>query len=159
MNDYSSFKEIYELKKRGFDKPFSLVVKNYEDLRNFIEISDAQITFLKKLKTPFTVLWEKTKDFSLPEFLDQKMYSRLAIRVAEACIGPEFINEFVYPMFLTSANVSWNEEIYDSNDLSAEFSYNSNLKIYDAKLNPSKPSDIFNFKWDTMEIEYLRKCH
>jgi tRNA A37 threonylcarbamoyladenosine synthetase subunit TsaC/SUA5/YrdC len=56
MNDYSSFKEIYELKKRGFDKPFSLVVKNYEDLRNFIEISDAQITFLKKLKTPFTVL-------------------------------------------------------------------------------------------------------
>jgi tRNA A37 threonylcarbamoyladenosine synthetase subunit TsaC/SUA5/YrdC len=98
---------IYRLKGREFSKPLAWIVRDYDDLHEYIEITDEQIDFLKNYPRPWTILAPKKSSYILPDFLDPIQYSRIAFRVATACIPDRSLQEKLsYPLFLTSANLS-----------------------------------------------------
>lgn len=155
--DFDWFKLIYQIKERDLFKPLSFVVNNYSDLHSIIDINQKQIEFLKSYLFPFTVIWNKIINFQLPGFLSELTYSKIAIRVASNCLKPEIINDFEYPMFLTSVNISWEPEIFDSQVIIEKFWFHKDLKIYWWSIEIAPPSDIFEFDWDSTEINYYRK--
>jgi tRNA A37 threonylcarbamoyladenosine synthetase subunit TsaC/SUA5/YrdC len=98
------YHEIYRLKGRDFGKLLAILVADYDDLRQYIEISDEQIEFLKNYPHPWSFLGKKKSDFMLPSWMDNEKYQMLSIRVASVCLKtPEKLS---FPLFLTSANLS-----------------------------------------------------
>lgn len=105
------YRAIYRLKGRDFAKPLAWIVKEYNDLHRYIDITDEQIEFLRAYSRPWTILAPKRQTYLLPDFLDEEQYTRIAFRVASACIPNEEIREILkYPLFLTSANLSGQKE-------------------------------------------------
>ena len=80
------YQEIYRLKGRDFTKLLAWLVRDYEDLHKYIEITDEQIEFLQNYPRPWSILGKKREDFILPEFLDAKTYEKISLRVASACL-------------------------------------------------------------------------
>ncbi|MDD2693605.1 MAG: Sua5/YciO/YrdC/YwlC family protein [Candidatus Gracilibacteria bacterium] len=147
------YQEIYRLKGRDFTKPLAWLVKDYEDLQKYIEITDEQIEFLKKYPRPWSILGKKREDFVLPEFLNPITYEKISLRVAEKCIIADIRDNLSYPLFLTSANISGNPE---SKTLAEAREYFPGLKGVDGGICDEPPSDIFEFGEDG-EVKYLRK--
>lgn len=81
-------------------------MRDYEDLKTYIEITDEQIEFLKQYHRPWSILGKRRADYVLPDFLDEKQYEKLSLRVAESCIDENIRDSVSYPLFLTSANLS-----------------------------------------------------
>lgn len=77
-------------------------------MKKYIEISDDQIEFLRKYPHPWSFLGVRNPDFSLPEFLDEDMYSKISLRVAKVCLRSSISRDIhlSFPLFLTSANPS-----------------------------------------------------
>ena len=61
--DMKSYHKIYEIKKRSFKKPLSILVLDFKWLEYNTTLNINQIDFSKKTKTPFTILtnikWRK----------------------------------------------------------------------------------------------------
>lgn len=156
MNNETGFLEIYKLKWRDFNKPLSIVIKNFDDLNNYIKITKKQIDFLKKYPYPFTILWEINNNFLLPDFLDKNIYSRVAIRIASVCLDRNITGNLEFPLFLTSANLSWQGEIYNSEEIVRIF-WNKNIEIFPWKIDFKPASNIFEFIDDSLDINFIRK--
>jgi tRNA A37 threonylcarbamoyladenosine synthetase subunit TsaC/SUA5/YrdC len=159
LYDEAWFRLIYEIKWREATKRLSTVVRDFTQLNDIIKISSEQIDFLKKYKFPFTIIWEKSNKFILPSFLDKNDYSKIAVRVWDKCLGNDVIESLEFPMFLTSANQSWEPELYSDIDIRLKFWHFPELKIIEWTIPKSLPSDIFCFVWDTLELDYLRRNH
>ena len=147
------YNEIYHLKWRDFTKPLAWLVRNYEDLHKYIEITDEQMEFLKQYPRPWSILGKRREDFILPEFLDGKTYEKISLRVAEKCIIADIRYNVSYPLFLTSANLSGNPE---SKTLAEAREYFPWLEWIDGGICDEPPSDIFSF-WEDGGIIFLRK--
>jgi tRNA A37 threonylcarbamoyladenosine synthetase subunit TsaC/SUA5/YrdC len=114
----TDYLEIYQLKGRDFAKPLALLVEDYEDMRQYIEITDEQIEFLRTYHRPWSCLGRRI--CSLPEWMDADQYSRLSLRVARVCfpIVQPFrhgglaanTSTLSFPLYLTSANLSGQSE-------------------------------------------------
>lgn len=166
LDDTKSYHRIYEIKKRDFKKPLSLMVESYEWLAKYTSLNDDQIEHLKNYPKPYTVLTDSPHislilEFDQPDFeyKNKEVYKKIAFRVAHNEIHKKLIEE-VGPIFLTSANFSWEKEIYDINEAKKQFSnYKEIIYLWeDIILDSSiKPSDIFEFDGDSTNIIYLRK--
>lgn len=151
------FLNIYKLKWREFNNPLAFLLKEYNDISWVINLTDEQIEFLKNYPHPFTVIWDANKDFLLPSFLDKKIYSKIAVRVARECINIDLIKKLEYPSFLTSANYSWEKEIYSYNVALNIFWKQEGVMICSWITKNYPPSNIFSFVWDSLELNFLRK--
>lgn len=147
------YQEIYRLKWRDFIKPLAWVVRSYDDLQQYIEITDKQIDFLRKYPRPWSILGKRKSDFMLPDFLDEKIYQSISLRVAEICIPANIRNNLKYSLFLTSANLSWKPE---SKTLAEAREFFPDIDGLDGGTCSQDPSDIFSF-WEDNEIIYLRR--
>lgn len=56
IDDTISYEWIYTLKGRDITKPLAIVVRNFDDVSNFIEITDSERAFLEAYPFPFTIL-------------------------------------------------------------------------------------------------------
>jgi hypothetical protein len=74
-------------------------------MREYIEISDKQIDFLKSYPYPWSFLGLKKENVTLPEFMDSGRYRKLSLRIASVCLK-KHERSFHFPLFLTSANPS-----------------------------------------------------
>lgn len=169
LDDCKSYNEIYEIKKREFSKPLAIMVKDFKWLEKNTILNEEQIDFLKNYEKPFTILTDCTNIKALLNFEDEEFnfvnkdeYKLIAFRVAHNDIQKKLIDE-VGPIFLTSANISNNPEIYSSMEIEKEFSYylkNNKVKFLNddiSELEKKKTSDIFEFVWESLEVNYLRK--
>lgn len=171
INEHDSYEKIYKIKKRSLDKPLTIMVDNFKWLKNNTDLNLEQIEFLKKYNKPFTILtnsdlinhwlnYEDEEGF----FQNREVYKKIAFRVAHTLEQKDLIKKF-WPIFLTSANISNEPEIYDPKILENTFGYyldNKLIKIIDSpkkgwKIKKSSPSDIFEFIWESLGINYLRK--
>lgn len=167
IDDVESYKKIYELKERSFDKPLAIFVKNFDYLKKYTNLTDRQIDYLKNYKKPFTVLVDKKdcKDDYLLENIKNltniDKYKKIAFRVAHNKIHKDFI-EKNWLFFLTSANKTWQSEIKTIKKLKEVL--NNNIQTYNIQVfenndlkikTPYSYSDIFEFteNW----IHYFRK--
>lgn len=172
ISDYASYEEIYKIKKRSLDKPLAIMVNNYKWLEQNTNLNKEQINFLKWYNKPFTILtnsdtinhWINYEDESW-SFINRKIYKQIAFRVAHTETQKKLIKK-VWPIFLTSANISNKPEIYYIKTLEDVFGYYLEKKIIIPPSKPSplleegvkrKPSDIFEFIWDSLNMNYLRK--
>jgi len=170
IHDIKSYEGIYKIKKRNLSKPIAILIDNYKWLTENTDLNTEQIEFLKNYDKPFTILtnsdplklWINYTDEDNKEFINRDIYKEFAFRVANNNTQKKLIKQH-WPMFLTSANISNNQEIYTSKEIEKEFCYYlENNKIQFVwkntwKLKQNWTSDIFKFIWDSLEIEYIRK--
>ncbi len=147
------FLEIYRLKWRDFRKQLAILVRDYDDMDEFIEISNEQKKFLHDYPFPWSFLGKKNKNFILPDFMNDIEYAKIALRVAENCIPANIRDSVKYPLFLTSANISWNPE---SKTLAEAREYFLWILWYNGGVCEWLPSDIFSLD-PRGKIIYLRK--
>lgn len=162
INDIEWYKKIYEIKKRDFTKPLAIIVNSFEWLQKNTILSQEQIEFLKNYKNPFTVLTETKQDIISNNIPNKEIYKKVAFRVAHDLMHTSLINDF-WPLFLTSANIAWENEIFTTKDIRKIFG--DKINKYDVKVfarpdftikSEIKASDIFEFIWNTTEINYIR---
>lgn len=166
FDDTQSYHRIYEIKKRPLEKPLAIMVKSFEWLEQNTELNKQQIDFLKTYNKPFTVLTEcpyikmilnlEQEDF---EYQNKESYKKIAFRVAHNDIQKKLLSE-IGPIFLTSANFSWEKEIYDISEAKKQFQNFKNIQFLWEWIildNSIKPSDIFEFEWESTNITYLRQ--
>jgi len=166
ISDIQDYIKIYEIKKRKLDKPISIMVESFDWLKKHTELNSKQIDFLKKYNKPFSILTNCDKidmflryAWEYEGFPNYKAYKKISFRVANKKEQLELIKNY-WPVFLTSANFSWENEIYNIEDLKKTFGkYLSKIKLLSNENLDSnvKPSDIFEFVWDSLEIKFLRK--
>jgi len=170
IHDLKSYSWIYKIKKRDLSKPLAILVPDFEWLEENTDLTLEQIEFLKKYEKPFTILTESSSlrlwinyiDEDNNEFINRDIYEVFAFRVANNDTEKRLLKEN-WPMFLTSANLSNKPEIYSSKEVEEEFSYyleKDKIKFVGKNtwnLPKNWTSDIFSFKWDSLETEYLRK--
>ncbi len=124
-----------------------------------------QKNFLKNYTRPFTVLTDskiikmilnlEQEDF---EYQNKEIYKKIAFRVAHNDIQKKLIKE-IWPIFLTSANFSWEKEIYDINEAKKQFSSFSWISFLWENISLNKdtpPSDIIEFIWETKDFKKIR---
>jgi tRNA A37 threonylcarbamoyladenosine synthetase subunit TsaC/SUA5/YrdC len=108
-----TYEQIYAIKHRDLSKPLAILVKNFEDLPKYINISEEQIRFSE----PIPILGVVSQNARvMPRFQRSSEQianiKSLSLRVAEVCI-PEMIRDTLpYPLFLTSANHSGEKEAH-----------------------------------------------
>lgn len=167
MKEYSW---IYKIKKRDLNKPLAILVPDFKWLEENTDLTSEQIDFLESYEKPFTILtnsdylklWINYVDEDNNEFINRDMYEKFAFRVAHNDTQRRLLKEN-WPMFLTSANISKEPEMYSGREVEEAFKYYlENKKITFVWKNtwnlPAKTtSDIFEFVWESLDVEYLRK--
>lgn len=170
IDDIKSYDKIYNIKKRSLDKPLAILVPDFKWLEQNTPLTKEQIDFLKTYDKPFTILTDCPHlklwmHFENPEnwelFQNRDIYEKFAFRVSHTKEQEKLTKE-VWPVFLTSANYSNSPEIYTFDELEITFwNLIENWKIkylWDKKdLEKTKPSEIFEFEWESLEKVYLRK--
>ena len=163
-----SYRKIYKIKKRSLNKPLAIMIEDFSWLEKNTDLTKNQIELLKKYENPFTILtnslpihhWINYEDDEI-HFENREKYEKIAFRVAHTPEQKKLIKK-VWPIFLTSANMSWEQELYSKDDIFERFNYEIEKYkisfIWQEKLDTNiPPSDIFEFNSESWEIEYLRK--
>lgn len=156
LYDELSFNKIYELKNRSKNKHLSIAVRNFDELEIISNLNEEQITYLKKYPFPFTIITNLNEDFVYPDFLDKSIYKDFWIRVTDSFLITLLPESLEFPIFLTSANNSWEPELYNTQSVRENF-WDSIWYIVDSKIETRLPSNIFRFKWDSTEQDFVRK--
>ena len=149
------YHEIYRLKGRDFDKRLALLVRDFDMLREYAEVTDGQMEFLRIYSHPWSVILPRKNDAQLPASLQWEAYEQISFRVAEACVSnyESWMIRHEFPLFLTSANLSWEPESTTLEQAKSIFPW---IEWIDWWICDRPPSDIFRFLPDG-EIEYLRR--
>lgn len=169
LDDKKNYEKIYKIKKRSYDKALAIMVKNFQWLRENTDLTDEQVDFLERYENPFTVLTNSRSielfinfgDENEEHLINKDVYQQIAFRVAHNDIQESIINSHG-PIWLTSANISGAGETYDITQIEKDFEYYIEKNIVEVlwnfQLDPNIPaSDIFSFKGETLELQYLRK--
>ncbi|MBX9808965.1 Sua5/YciO/YrdC/YwlC family protein [Candidatus Gracilibacteria bacterium] len=144
---------IYSLKGRDFSRPLAFLVRDFDDLDNYINLSKEQKEYLRNYPHPWSILGVRKDTYTLPSFLNQEQYSKISLRVAKKCILESVSNTLVFPLFLTSANISGQSE---SSTLAMAQNIFPGVVGQDGGLCNNPPSDIFSFG-ESNELIFLRK--
>jgi tRNA A37 threonylcarbamoyladenosine synthetase subunit TsaC/SUA5/YrdC len=160
LDDVESYKQIYKIKWRNFDKPISIFVSQDYFFENII-LTEKEKWFIQTYDLPFTLLVDKKniKDQNLIKKIDNlpnfEIYTKIAFRIAHTELQKKLLLWQLY-FFLTSANKSGQWEITDFLDLKKTFQENMEyIQILDSKINSKqKCSNIIYF--NNNEINYLR---
>ena len=153
--DEAWYNDIFKLKWRSQDKPLSIAVEDFDALQDIAMLTRKQIQFLMDYPHPFTVVTNVNRRFVRPYFLNYR-FMEYGIRVWETFLNDEVKSRLRFPIFLTSANNSWEPEIYDSEALVRVFGSDV-LDIIEWKIEPKQPSNVFRFVRDSLELDFLRK--
>lgn len=160
INDIESYNNIYKLKSRKIDKPLSIMVKDFEYLEKNTNLNKKQILFLKEYNNPFTILCETKNNIIDSNIINRKIYKKIAFRIAHNFIQRKLIHNN-WPLFLTSANKSWDKELKTTKEILEVFSRSDWTQIFAHKEfkieSNNNYSDIFEFIWDSCEIKYYRQ--
>jgi tRNA A37 threonylcarbamoyladenosine synthetase subunit TsaC/SUA5/YrdC len=164
IKDIDWYKTIYKIKNRELSKPLAILVDSFEWLEKNTTLNQEQIDFLKKYDRPFTILTQSKTDILPKNLPNKQIYQKLAFRVAHNFMHSKLIRLNNSPLFLTSANRSWECELFSSHNIREIFENEikeNNINVFahpgfciNSKQNSS---DIFEFIWDTTEIKYIRQ--
>lgn len=115
-----SIRKIYELKKRDFSKPISLLVSNMEMVKMVAEdISDLEYSLMKRFfPGPFTIILKKKK--YVPDILTANG-DTVGVRMPSGEIAEKLIEYAGVPIATPSANISGKPSGTNINDIIKDF--------------------------------------
>lgn len=118
--DEKSIKKIYELKKRDFNKPISLLVSNMEMVEMVAkDISDLEYKLMRKFwPGPFTIILKKKS--IVPDILTSNG-DTVGVRMPSGEIAKKLIEYAEVPIAAPSANISGKPSGIDINDIMKDF--------------------------------------
>lgn len=152
----SDYLEIYRLKGRDFMKPLAILVEDYDDMKRYIDISDTQIEFLHNYPHPWSFLGKRI--CPIPSWMDENQYEMLSLRVARVCLRAPYLlqgqEQKVFPLYLTSANLSGHPELKTLTEARVFFPW---IEGIDGGVCDHPPSDIFSLWKNGEQLIYLRK--
>jgi tRNA A37 threonylcarbamoyladenosine synthetase subunit TsaC/SUA5/YrdC len=122
-------------------------------MKRYIEISDAQIQFLRGYPHPWSFLGKRNADFHLPSWMDSAHYPMLSLRVGSVCLSHSPFTIHHSPLFLTSANLSGQSESKTLAEARALF---PGVDGIDGGICDRPPSDIFSLS-AAGEMEWVRR--
>ncbi|MDD3793706.1 MAG: Sua5/YciO/YrdC/YwlC family protein [Candidatus Gracilibacteria bacterium] len=171
IDDTKSYDRIYKIKKRSLDNPLAILVPDFKWLENNTTLTHEQVEFLKNYEKPFTIITDSphvkvwmnyVNDENGEQFLNRGIYEKFAFRVAHNKTQERLLKENG-PMFLTSANISSETEIYTSREIKkifGEYIEKGTIKFVGENtgvLEKVKPSEIFEFVGETLEQRFIRR--
>jgi len=85
-------------------------------------------------------------------YFNKEVYKKFWFRVAHTEMQRKLLDE-VGPLFLTSANLSGQKELYLYQNIKSTFWDTSSIQIlWNEDLTETPPSDIFEFEWETTNL-------
>ena len=118
--DEDGIRRIYELKKRDFNKPISLLVSNMEMVKMVAkDISDLEYALMERFfPGPFTIILKKKKD--VPDILTANS-DTVGIRMPSGEIAKKLIEYADVPIATPSANISGKPSGTNIDDIIKDF--------------------------------------
>lgn len=115
-----SIRRIYEIKKRDFNKPISLLVSNIEMVKMVVEnITDLERTLMEQFwPGPFTIILKKKK--IVPDILTARG-DTVGVRMPSGTIAKQLIEYAGVPIATPSANISGNPSGINIDDIKNDF--------------------------------------
>lgn len=115
-----SVRKIYELKKRDFNKPISLLVSNMEMVKTVAEnITNLERALMKQFwPGPFTIILKKKK--IVPDILTANGET-VGVRMPSGIIAKQLIEYAGVPIATPSANISGNPSGTNIDDIRNDF--------------------------------------
>ncbi|MCF7917949.1 Sua5/YciO/YrdC/YwlC family protein [Candidatus Gracilibacteria bacterium] len=137
-DDARTLKRLAELKGRGREKYFSLMVRDFAMLQEFAEVPD-EMTEAFFMESPKTAILKPTSKLPASEYWPAES---VAFRV---CTIPEIARKIEYPITATSANLSGGKPIFDTWKLRRIFRDRIKIVPNIAEIPEKDPSEIWNF--------------
>ncbi len=137
-DDERGLEKLAKLKSRSASKFFSLMVKDFEMLKEFAEVP-------RELNTDFFFDSPKTVLLKPTEKLPKSSYwpeDKVAFRV---CTLPEIAQKIEYPITATSANPGGGKPIFDVERLKRTFRGRIKVVPNFTELPEAEPSEIWDF--------------
>lgn len=116
----ADYNAIYQAKWRPKTKRLAVLVRDFDMLQKYADISQEGIEFLWSYPYPFSVILPRKDTDLLPSVLQTEEYTYISFRIASLCVRSnlEELEQKMrqewgdFPIFLTSANISWNREAH-----------------------------------------------
>ena len=133
-------RRVFEIKKRSFLKPLSVLVKNTDNINLVSKVSLKQKEFmLNYLPGPYTFILKKQK--IIPRVITSGS-SYVGVRVPDNKLACSLAG--IFPITTTSANLSDDEVLSNPSEILEQLDCEVDLVIDVGDLNSNKPSSVID---------------
>ncbi|RLI91702.1 MAG: threonylcarbamoyl-AMP synthase [Candidatus Altiarchaeales archaeon] len=140
-------KEIYEIKKRSFDKPVSIAFSDLGVLKSYTILSKEEEEFIKKNYDKGYTFVVRKKRGKIPEIVSKG--SKVGVRIIPLKLIQGIIRESM-PIITTSANLSGKKAPAKISEIEKEILKRVDFILDGGKCKLGKPSRVIDL--ETMEI-------
>ena len=138
--------KIFKIKKRKNSNPFSVMVKDIEEIKKYAFLeSKVKNIIAKIIPGPFTIILAGVK--KLPPIVTGSS-SNIGIRIPNHPVTQKLSENFENPIISTSVNIAGKEPLNDPFkivDLFSQEKFKPDLILDFGKLKEAKPSTVINF--------------
>ncbi|WP_423792492.1 L-threonylcarbamoyladenylate synthase [Methanocaldococcus indicus] len=142
--DENAVKRVYEIKKRDFNKPMSICLRDINEIEKYAHINDLAKKLFSLLPGPLTIVLKKKP--IIPDIVAKEY---IGIRVPDENIMRELC---VVPLTTTSANISGNEPAYKVEDIDNEVLEKVDYIIDIGECKYKKPSTVVRVLDNNIEL-------
>ncbi|ACV24953.1 L-threonylcarbamoyladenylate synthase [Methanocaldococcus fervens] len=137
--DENAVKKVYKIKKRDFNKPLSICVKNKEEIEKYAYVNDLAKKIIDEfLPGPLTIILKKK-----PIIPDIVAKDYIGIRIPDEAIIRELS---IVPLTTTSANISGEKSPTAVEEINPEILKKVDYVVDIGKCKYSKPSTIIKIE-------------
>jgi L-threonylcarbamoyladenylate synthase len=150
IDDKEAYKRIYEIKWRDVQKPFFITVPHISSIQWLGEYDDRIKCYLEAYpNTTFTFILRRSSQ--LPSYINSWLET-VWIQIA-TWVLKDVCEYFNWPIFGTSANLSWKKAIYSSQEVQETFWKHEDVLFLDyGGLTYSEPSTIIDLTQEKVQI-------
>ena len=138
-----SIAKIQEIKKRGCEKPFSLLFSSLDEAKKYCQINSEQEAYINDNpnQTSFIVdKWDLLSDY-FPKF------NSVSIRIESSWFPMRIVKYVWKPITTTSVNISWKDILSTKKDILDNFgSFAFLYFVFNDNLNLSESSTIWDIR-------------
>ncbi|MCC7553322.1 MAG: threonylcarbamoyl-AMP synthase [Methanobacteriaceae archaeon] len=133
-------KRVYEIKKRGFDKPLSILIQDLDELSLIGELSAKNKEYISNyLPGPFTFILKKKN--TVPDYITSNK-NNVGVRIPNSTIARSLAE--IFPITTTSANLSNEKTLNNPKDILKQLDVDIDLVLDVGILDSLKPSKIID---------------
>lgn len=145
-DDQEAINKIYQIKERDKGKPLAILISDFNQIKNNLEINNPKTNELiqKYWPGPLTLIFKKSKAFKYP-------FETIGLRIPNSKIALKILN-YLGALATTSVNYSGEEPINDINEIEKIFKGKIDYIITDKETFSSTSSTVIDVSTSTIKI-------